>query len=171
MSPEDRSAIMSLVYVPGHGRQGSPEDVLEHFSETDGAHLGLRLLQQAIERRDATDAELALVACSAFGVTSDHLNALVSLSSADWHRSHENVVRLLGQLQTPNAIDALYGATQWIPEYLDWDDNRSLARNAIWAIGKTAGTDADTALQRLLASDDKIIRDGAREQIERRARA
>lgn len=171
MSPEDRSVIMSLVHIPGRGQQGSPEDVLRHFGTTDGAELGLHLLREAINQRDATDVEMALIACSTFGVTADHLSALIDLSSADWHQSHENVALLLDKLRTPAAIDALRNMAQWIPDYLDWDENRALARNAIWAIGKIPGPEAEAALKQLLASDDEIVRDGASEQLERRAKA
>jgi hypothetical protein len=171
MSPEDRSAIMSLVHVPGRGQKGSPEEVLRHFGEGDGVKLGFRLLSEAAASRDATDLEMALIACSVFGITVEHLSTLASLIPADWHQSHENIVALLDKLRTSAAIDALSTAALLVPDYLEWDENRALARNAIWAIGKIPGPEADAALKQLLEADDEIVREAARKQIERRAKA
>lgn len=168
MSPEDRSAIMSLVHVPGRGQQGSPEETLRHFGEDDGVQLSFRLLREAATSRDSTDLEMALIACSVFGITIEHLGTLASLMSADWHQSHENIVSLLDELRTPAAIDALNTAALLVPDYLEWDENRTLARNAIWAIGKIPGPEADAALSRLLDADDEIVREASRKQIERR---
>lgn len=168
MTPEDRSVIMSLVTVPGQGRPGSPEEVLRHFQTTDGKDLGIRLLQDASERRDGEDLEFALIVCDTFGSTPS-LELLSELSAADWHESHEDVVGLLDRLRTPRAIGALTGATEWVPDYLDWDENRALARKAVWAIGKIPGPEAEAALERLLKADDEIVREEAATQIERRS--
>ena len=91
MTPGDRQVIYGLTFVPGRGRQSSPEDVLRHFGTTDGHALGLRLLRDAVDRRDGTDADSALAVCGTFGITADHLGLLVQLASAYWHRRHEDV--------------------------------------------------------------------------------
>jgi hypothetical protein len=168
VTPEARRLIMSMVTVPGQACEGSPEDVLRHFGATDGPSLGLNLLRDAISRQDADDLELALIVMVTFGITIDQLDSLVQLSSADWHHSHEEVVTALGQLRTPAAVDALYQATQWVPGYLDFDESRSLARKAIWALGGIPGQQAEKALLRLLHDDDWTIRDEAGVQLGRR---
>lgn len=108
VAPEDRRVILSLAFVPGRGREGSPEDVLGHFGTADGRGLGLSLLGDAAERHDGLDVEMALIVCATFGLAMDHLELLVALCSADWHHSHENVVAMLGELRTPAAVGALY---------------------------------------------------------------
>lgn len=168
MTPEDRRMILSMATVPGRAREGSPDEVLRHFGTTDGQSLGLNLLLDAIDRRDADDVELALIVLSTFGVTMDGLGSLAQLSSADWHHSHEEVVTALGRLRTPAAVDALFQATQWIPGYLDFDESRALATKAIWALGRTPGPEAEQALIRLLNDDDETIRDEASAQLDRR---
>ncbi|MEW9531805.1 hypothetical protein [Microbispora sp. NPDC049125] len=168
MTPEEQRLIMSLVVVPGRGRQGDPRDVLDHFETHDGRALGRDLLREAVDRRDAVDVEMALIVCAVFGYTMDHFDSLVRLCSADWHYKHEDVVTGLGELRTSHAVDALYLATQWVPEYLDYDEGRALARKAIWAIGGTPGTEAGQALARLLSSSDEILQEAAREQLGRR---
>ncbi|MGY4103949.1 HEAT repeat domain-containing protein [Nocardia sp. R16R-3T] len=172
MTPEDEKVILGLVYNPStQERVGSPEEVLRHFGTEDGRELGLDLLKQATEDHDADGVELALIVSSEFGLTMDYLATLLKLSSADWHFMHEAVVSRLGQLRTPTAVDALYRTAVWIPDYLDYDDNRALARKAIWALGDTPGPEAEAALVRLRDSDSKIVRKGAEAQLERRQKS
>lgn len=168
MTLEDRRIISSLVVVPGRGGQGSPEDVLRHFGTTDGRALALRLLRDAVDRQDGLDVEMALIVCAAFGFTMDHLDLLVQLASADWHHKHEDVVSALGQLRAPTAVDALYHAAWWVPDYLDFDESRALAVKAIWALGGTSGAEAEQALKRLLSAEGEIVREAARAQLMRR---
>ncbi|HEX7737685.1 MAG TPA: HEAT repeat domain-containing protein [Ktedonobacteraceae bacterium] len=168
MTPEERSLIMSLAFVPGRDRKGSPSDVLQHFGATDGRILGDGLLRDAVMRQSAEDVEMALIVCFTFGIIADSLDVLVHLCSADWHSQHENVVSALDKLRQPAAVDALYHATQWIPEYLAYDEYRALATKAIWGLGNTPGPEAEQALMRLLNSNDKIVRKGAKAQLARR---
>ncbi|WP_327114022.1 HEAT repeat domain-containing protein [Nocardia sp. NBC_01730] len=169
MTPEDEKVILGLVYNPSsQTRVGSADEVLRHFGTSDGCELGLTLLKEAAEDRDADGVELALIVSSEFGITTDYLDILVRLSSAEWHYMHEAVVSRLGQLRTSAAVDALYRATTWIPDYLDYDENRALATKAIWALGDTPGPEAEAALVRLRDSDSQIVRQGAEAQIERR---
>lgn len=168
MTPEDRRVISSLVVVPGRSRRGSPEDVLRHFGTSDGRALGLHLLRDAADRQDGLDVEMALIVCATFGFTMDHLDLLVQLASADWHHKHEDVVSALGRLRAPEAVDALYHAAWWIPDYLDFDESRALAVKAIWALGGTPGAEAEQALKRLLSAEGEIVREAARAQLMRR---
>lgn len=160
--------ISSLAVVPGRGRQGSLEDVLRHFGATDGRSLGLCLLRDAVERRDGLDVEMALIVCAKFGFTMDHLDLLVQLASADWHHKHEDVVSALGQLRSPTAVEALYHAAWWVPDYLDFDESRALAVKAIWALGSTPGPEAEQALKQLLSAEGEVVREAARAQLARR---
>lgn len=159
---------MSLVTVPGRGQPSPPEAVLRYFGTTDGQQLGLDLLREALRRRDEQDTEMALIVCFTFGFTSDHLQPLLELSAADWHKKHEDVVWALRGLHTPAAVPAFVHATRWIPDYLDFDENRALARKAIHALGTTPGHEAEQALTELTQSDDELLRDTAERVLERR---
>lgn len=170
MTPEQRGLILSLVKVPGRPRAITPEEVLQRFGTSDGAALAAGLLCDAVAREDGTDVEMALIASFVFGVSMEQLDSLVSLCWADWHWSHEDVVTALGELRTPQAVDALFHATQWVPEHLAYDESRALATKAIWALGGTPGPEAEQALTRLLDSDDEILREEAERQLRRRAR-
>lgn len=168
MTPDERDLVMSLVVVPGQQHEDHREAVLRHFGATDGSALGAALLNDAVSRQDGVDVEMALVVSSSFGFMEPHLAPLVGLCSADWHQKHEDVVAALGELRNPSAVTALYGATEWVPDYLDFDESRALARKAIWAIGNTPGDEAEAALKRLLGSDDEIVREEAGRQLRRR---
>jgi HEAT repeat protein len=169
LTPDQRSAIRALVVVPGRATTGSPADVLDQFGTADGRALGLALLRDAVDRQDGSDTELALIVCYTFGFTPDHLDLLVRLTSADWHHKHEDVVRALGKLRSPAAVDALQEMAQRVPDYLDFDENRGLAVKAIRALGDTPGPEAEQALTALLGSDSEVVRDAARQQLDRRA--
>ncbi|HXR70550.1 HEAT repeat domain-containing protein, partial [Actinocrinis sp.] len=70
--------------------------------------------------------------------------------------------------KSPETVDALYHATQWIPEYLDFDEARALAHKAIWALGGTPGPEATAALTRLLTDEDESLHEAAAKQLRRR---
>lgn len=165
MTPEQEDLVLSLV-----GKRLTASEFLEQFGATDGQQLGLSLLRDATVRQDADDVDLALLVAYTFGFVPDHLGTLLELAPAPWHEKHEDVVTALGRMHNPAAVDALYAATQWVPDYLDFDEARALATKAIWSLGGTPGPEAEQALERLLASDSVIVRDGAREQLERRRR-
>lgn len=171
MTPEELDLIGSLMWVPGSGRSVSPSEVLRHFEVDSGTELGLKLLRDAIEHRDKDEVEAAVTVCFVFGITTDHLDYLLKLSAEDWHVKHEDVVTLLGRLKSPLAVSSLYHATEWVPDYLDYDEARALATKAIWALGEISGPEAERALMQVLGSECEIVREGARAQLERRRRA
>jgi hypothetical protein len=170
LTPEQQNQIFGMVFVPGQGRLVEPDDVLRAFGYSDGRALGLKLLRQSIDDRDADDMEASLVVVGSFGVTPEHFGMLIDLLAADWHQRHESVVYLLDRLRDPRAIASLARVATWIPDYLDWDENRALARNAIWAIGKIPGDESRAMLVELSQSQDDVVRQGAQEQLKRRSK-
>ena len=168
MTPEERELILSLVVSPRDLSGGDPEAVLRHFGTEDGAGLGRSLLADARQREDGTDVELALIVCARFGYDAALTPLLLELEPADWHHKHEDVVSMLGKLKSPETVNALYHATQWIPDYLDYDESRALARKAIWALGGVPGPEATQALTLLLEDKDEEVREAAAEQLRRR---
>ncbi|MFF6772469.1 HEAT repeat domain-containing protein [Streptomyces sp. NPDC012637] len=169
MTPEEQDLVMGLVLVPGKGRRRTFEEVLAHFGESDGGALALRLLRDAMERRDADDVEMALIVKAAADASGEEfLEPLIELSRADWHTRHEDAVRMLGKFRSPRMVPALVEATRWVPEYLDWDENRALAVKAIWALGAVPGPEARDALEGLRDDENAIIRENALKQLARR---
>jgi hypothetical protein len=167
VTPEQEQVILGLVHAPNRPPTTRPEDVLRCFNTEDGSALGLTLLSEAADHNDSDEVEFALLVCETFGFTSDHLPSLLVLAGADWHVSHENVVWYLGRFQSPEVVDALYRTTQWVPGYLDFDDNRALAKKAIRALGNQQTQKARDVLRQLADSDDELLRREARQQLER----
>ncbi|NNN34395.1 HEAT repeat domain-containing protein [Streptomyces sp. S3(2020)] len=143
--------------------------MLAHFGESDGGVMAFRLLRDAMERRDADDVEMALIVHAAADASvEEFLEPLIELFPAEWHREHEDIVSMLGRLRSPQTVPTLVLATRWVPEYLDWDENRALAVKAIWALGAIPGPEAREALEGLRDDEDEIIRENAVKQLARR---
>lgn len=166
---EERNELILSMFVPqGHSR--SPEEVLRALGTDDGSALSLQILREGLQRNDEADVEFGLMAGFEFGFTSAHLDILIDLLPAPWHYRHEDVVLALQEFRTPEAIPALVHATQWIPEYLEFDEFRALATKAIWALGDIPGRQAEQELMRLAESDHEILRTTAATVLSRRAR-
>ncbi|MFE7113159.1 HEAT repeat domain-containing protein [Streptomyces sp. NPDC057575] len=160
---------MGLVFVPGKGRTRTIDEVLAHFGESDGGALALRLLRDAMERRDADDVDMALILHAAAGASGEEfLEPLTELFPAEWHRKHEDIVSTLGKLRSPKTVPTLVLATRWVPERLEWDENRALAVKAIWALGAVPGPEAREVLEGLRDDENEIIRENALKQLTRR---
>lgn len=169
MTPEEQDLIMGLVFVPGRGRTRTIDEVLAHFGESDGGALALRLLRDAMERRDADDIAWALVIMRAADAPAEEfLEPMTELFPAEWHRDHEDIVSTLGELRSLKTLPTLVLATHWVPEHLDWDENRALAVKAIWALGAIPGAQAREALEVLRDDENEIIRENAVKQLARR---
>jgi hypothetical protein len=170
MTPEERSLCRGLVITPPSATRTIPtEEFASRFpSAIEHGTVAARLLEEACESKNPDDVQCALVVGHAFGFASDHVGILARLLEADWHVSHEDVVSALDRLRSPEGVNALYRATQWIPEYLSYDDSRALAVKAIWALGKLSGDEAEAVLHQLAASSDTVIQDAAKEQLQRR---
>jgi len=127
------------------------------------------LLDHAARSRDARDVQSALIIGHAFGFAPEHAAILCTLVEADWHVSHEDVVSALDKLRTSDAADALFRATQGVPKYLEYDENRALAVKAIWALGRIPGTEVKMKLETIRSADNAILRKAADEQLQRRS--
>lgn len=167
MTPEQERLVFSMVTVPGGGEPLSPGEFLRRFGAGDGRELGVTLLREAVERQIADEVELALIVCSVFGFGPEHFGLLVGLVGADWHVKHEDVVSVLARLRDPAAVEALYYATWWVPAYLEFDENRALARKAVRALGGLPGEEATAALRQVLATGDAVVREFAVRELAR----
>jgi hypothetical protein len=172
MTEEQRKLCRDLMIHPPEGlRQISKEEFLRQFpSAVERGKLALKLLEGAFQIQDAKDLDCALIVGFTFGFAPEHADIFCQLINAEWHHSHEDLVSALDEMKSPNAAEALFCATQWIPRYLEFDESRALASKAIWALGKLASSDADMKLTMLVNSKDVFLRKAAAQQLERRRR-
>ncbi|MFB7336027.1 HEAT repeat domain-containing protein [Streptomyces adustus] len=169
MTPEEQDLVMGLAVGLGEGPTRTLDEVLAHFGEADGGVLALRLLRDAMERRDADDIEMALIVHGAADASvEEFLEPLTELFPAEWHTDHEDIVSMLGKLHSPKTVPTLVLATRWVPEHLDFDECRALAVKAIWALGGIPGAQAREALEGLRDDENEIIRENAVKQLTRR---
>jgi hypothetical protein len=169
MTEEECGLILALTIVPGGPPPLSAEEFLRRFRKFISNQEMVRvLLDEALVSRDADEVECALIVGFRFGFSQSNLPTLTKLAAEKWHHSHENIVSALDQLNSPEALDVLYEMTQWVPEYLEFDEARALATKAIWAIGKIAGEKADAMLIELARSKEPTISEAARNQLQMR---
>jgi hypothetical protein len=127
MTEEQRKLCLDLVMHPNGVRRISEEDFLRQFpSAVENGRLALKWLEEVSQAQNARDLGCALIVGFTFGFAPEHADILCRLVEAEWHHSHEDVVSALDEMKTPNAAEALFRATQWIPKYLE------LTRTELW---------------------------------------
>jgi len=172
MTEEQRKLCRDLIIFPNGQSRITKEEFLRRFPlAVEHGRLAFKWLQEAYETRSADDLSCAFVIGGAFGYVPEHKDILRRLIDEDWHNCHEEVVSALQNWPTPDSVDALFRATQWIPKSLEYDDARALAVKAIWALGKIPGPEAEAKLEMLARSENTILRQNAVEQLERRRNA
>jgi hypothetical protein len=162
MTAEEQSLCLDLAIRTNGVRKVSKEEFLRRFpSAVEDGKLALHLLEESYRAQDARNLSCALMVGFIFGFGREHLDILCRLVDEDWHINHEDVVDVLDKLRRPETVDALFRATQWVPEYLKFDDNRALAVKAIWALWKLQTPEANARLEQLAASDEPILQETA----------
>jgi hypothetical protein len=171
MTAEERRLTHGLIIRPPSGtRPVSTEEFARRFpSALKDGKLALRLLQEARQVRNPEDLQCAIIIGNVFGFSAEHHPNLCRLIKEDWHFSHEEIVSALHKigLKDRDTVCALYEATQIVPGYLEYDDNRALAVKAIWALGEIANEAADEKLRYLAESHEPILRMEALQQLRR----
>lgn len=169
MTPEKRKLCQDLIIFPDGTSRISEEEFLRKFpSAVKNGRLNLDLLEDALRTQNAEDVQCTLIIGNVFGFSPEDRNILCQLLNAKWHFMHEDIVSALGELKSPQTLDALYQITQWIPEYLEYDDSRALAVKAIWAIGGINAAEAEQKLTKFLSSTDPILKAEAEKQLQYR---
>lgn len=168
---ELRDLILSLVVVPGSGRKITPEEFLDrvHVQPGSEARIAGQFLARSAQKKSSTAVELSLITGSVFGFSSNDVPLLGDLTLQDWHRSHDELVRILGRIGTAESVDALASAARRGARASadESDTAQALAVNAVRSLGRIAGKEADEAL-RTLADTSGLVAQAAKRQIERR---
>jgi hypothetical protein len=84
-------------------------------------------------------------------------SALILLAEAPWHQRHEDAVRALQMLRSPNAGGELERAAFSGSRILGLRHNYALARKCIWALADLGTDEAYEALTRIGSSNDPAI--------------
>lgn len=172
MSSNDEEVILKLVRSPWEPvPRITRAELLDHFQTRDGKALGLRLLNESVGERYADGVELSFIVAKQFGIDDDYFDQLTKLAYADWHHKHEDIATNLGKLRRPDTVDSLHHLAVWVPDYLDFDESRALARKAVRALQVTPGEEAVETLRELCTSPDTLVAGFAERALHRRIAA
>lgn len=111
-------------------------------------------LRAAIDKKDSTEVENALMLCSDKEVGAEYVGLLVELLLADWHMKHEDITLELQRLRSPLAVPALQLTATRKFTYLRYNDSQALARKCTWALADIGTNQAKAKLIELAASGD-----------------
>ncbi|MFM2353877.1 MAG: hypothetical protein RLZZ608_1283 [Actinomycetota bacterium] len=163
----DQVVLICRLIGLGRYERLSRSEFLQAMGADDGVVLGLSLLSEATTHRDKDAVQWSMVVCYVFGYEASHLPLLHELAAASWHENHENVASAMDDVGSDESIPFLKHLAEWVPEYLEWDDNRALSTKAVWGIAKMGSPAAHAALFELAQSDDPHVVQAANFQIER----
>ncbi len=124
------------------------------------------LFENAILHKDADLADEAVTQAFLYekpAVFEKFLNAMLS---ADWHREHEDIARLLQQIASPDSVVFLAEAATLKFAYLDYDDSKAFARKCTWALADIGTEAAKKALEKLAANEDLEIAGFAQKRLD-----
>ena len=125
------------------------------------------MLRRAIEEKDPDGVEFGLYLSGLFGPSPEHLDLLLELANADWHRSHELAVDYLSYFNAPVSAATFHRAALAQHPYRSWDDSESIGVKAIWALGRMRTQEAVRYLGDLARSGKLILEKNARAQLAR----
>jgi HEAT repeat protein len=147
-------------------QRSKKEAFLREFREaSDGRILANTLMVEALVSRVPEYVEAALLVGHVYGFTDESVDVLLTLLRQDWHQRHEDIVLALAALKAPRAVEDLDWATRWVPSYLEWDENRVLARKAAYALGAIDTPEARAAIFALSKDADPVIARHGQEQL------
>jgi hypothetical protein len=162
MNSEERELSKNLMFQRDSQRKISKDEFARRYpSALVSDKLDVHLLEESFEKRDAEVVACAMLVGFSFGFTHEHVGILCRLLDVDWHHNHEDIVEALDGLRAPEAINALFRATQWVPKYLDYDDCRALGVKALWALWKLKQPEAIAKLKLMADSEVIVLRDTA----------
>lgn len=161
MDETQRKAILRSV-IEAHGpSQLSPSQFLSLARIDEPEEWALREVTIALHERSADDLELALLVGLRFGLDRRWTKKLIEVLDTTWSHSHEEAASALGSLEDPHAVPALLRMAYWVPDYLRFDEARTLAVKAIHSLGRIPGSEAEAALEQLRHHEDRWLRSSA----------
>ena len=167
MTEEQRHLCSGLTMFPNGSRRVSREDFIRRFpSALERDKLAPILLEHAYRAQDGIELECALTVGFTFGFAPEHTKLLCDLLAADWHGRHDDIVSALARLRAPDAVDALFRATQWIPKSLQYDNGYALKRRCTWALADIGTPEARNALERIAMNHDAQVAAYAKERLD-----
>lgn len=129
----------------------------------------IRLLEQAYQEKNGDDVELSLYVGFVLEVfTKEYVPILCKLFLEKWHTRQEDIASLFQELKDPRAIEVLYQGALTKFVHFEYNDSYSFIVKCCWALGDINTVESRKKLELLAQSDNKIIKDAAIEQLNRK---
>lgn len=126
------------------------------------------LLKECMNERNPEYVEIALMIGFKHSLfTKAVQDDLMNLLKEDWHRKHEDIVRVIQEVGDFKAADVLYETCLKKYEYLAYNNSEALARKCIKALGKIGGIEVKEKLLLLSKCEDDYIRKTSLEQLQK----
>ncbi|MFY0602135.1 MAG: hypothetical protein JXR03_20840 [Cyclobacteriaceae bacterium] len=120
-----------------------------------------------LEDADFVEYGLLLGFNFSFPEKQDFINVLSSLLLQEWHYKHEDIARILQKLKSPESVDSLYQAVNTDYEYLEYNNCEALIVKCAYALGDINTEEAREKLRLMSESDNEIIQEAGKKQLER----
>ena len=148
----------------------SDKRLLSNFSCTkkDLPKKIIEFLNEAIQKKDAKSIEVYIYLIAVFDLYCTDLTDVFSrLILEGWHERHEDIASILQRMKDPNSVEALFQAIYKQYDYLNYDDSYAFEIKCIWALGDIGNNAAKEKLICLSKSDNEIISENAKKQLQR----
>lgn len=145
------------------------KEILGISDKFDNQDIGYHLLKIAEKNYD----EFALILGVGYVfidkevLRKDIFSFLKAIYFSEWHHEHENIVSSFANHKGCEYIDFLYETINFIPKYLESDENRAVARRAFFGLGENISCPKSKEyLTGFLNGSDNLLKDFAKEQFE-----
>lgn len=172
MTEEEKTAVFEFVLNRFRVNAQAGRECRDSFrawfrsDRKDDRLLMSQLLEEVRLSKDSEQVELALNIGGMLDFADEHLEQLCELLREDWHRSHEGLVAIIDDYQSPLAVKDLYEAATRSYPYLCSDEVKALTRRAAFALGKIWNEEAKARLREMAAAGRSNWREVAEEQFQ-----
>lgn len=129
ISEDDRKILWKYV-----SREISRDMLSQQLSCQVDAKFILSGLKSAFTQKNSGDAALFVHLGYILGFDQNHADILNKLLLEDWHKEHENIAFVLGELRSPSSVDFLYNAALIKLPYFENDNSYNFVEKVLYAL-------------------------------------
>ncbi len=129
----------------------------------------INLLEDCMNIQDGSIVESVLYLGFIYKLYSiECINILCDLIKCKWHTRHEDIMSKFQKLKSPESVDTIVEVINMHFDHFEYNDGYSFKVKCAWALGAINNEDSIQKLHELSQSEDKIIREAAQFQLDRR---
>jgi hypothetical protein len=89
----------------------------------------LAKFETALNHKDAVQIEFLVIVAKMDGLSKKYSAIFCELLPLGWHYKHEDIIMALDDIKDPDTVECIFNTAIKKYEYLDYDENYSLAKN------------------------------------------